>query len=176
MPDYSVTISLSCSNSWALSRWCHPTISSFVAPFSSCPQSFPASRSFPISQLFGSLCSVAKVLFSLKYLRYVRRPCVNALPRSACAYPVIIFLLHCYFYFTFILLGQLWKFLEQNRYWSFTCNQSALATFFQNLSNNLDFTYIPYWHIIVLNFSRVCLFFHISFGFLWVLIFFFTCL
>ena len=37
------------SNSCPLSRWCHPTISSSVAPFSSCPQSFPASGSFPMS-------------------------------------------------------------------------------------------------------------------------------
>ena len=36
------------------SRWCHPTISSSVVPFSSCPQSFPASGSFQISQLFAS--------------------------------------------------------------------------------------------------------------------------
>ena len=35
-----------------LSRWCHPTISSSVAPFSSCSQAFPASGSFPMSQLF----------------------------------------------------------------------------------------------------------------------------
>ena len=35
------------SNSCPLSQWCHPTISSSVAPFSSCPQSFPASGSFP---------------------------------------------------------------------------------------------------------------------------------
>ena len=41
-------------NPCALSRWCHPTISSSVVPFSSCPQSFPASRSFPMSQLFTS--------------------------------------------------------------------------------------------------------------------------
>ena len=41
-------------NSCSLSRWCHPTISSSVVPFSSCPQSFPASRSFPMSQLFTS--------------------------------------------------------------------------------------------------------------------------
>ena len=34
-------------------QWCHPTISSSVVPFSSCPQSFPASRSFPMSQLFA---------------------------------------------------------------------------------------------------------------------------
>ena len=37
-----------------LSRWCHPTISSSVVPFSSCPQSFPASGSFQISQLSAS--------------------------------------------------------------------------------------------------------------------------
>ena len=36
------------------SRWCHPTISSSVVPFSSCPQSLPASGSFQISQLFTS--------------------------------------------------------------------------------------------------------------------------
>ena len=35
------------------SQWCHPAISSSVIPFSSCPQSFPASESFPISQLFA---------------------------------------------------------------------------------------------------------------------------
>ena len=37
-----------------LSRWCHPTISSSVIPFSFCPQSFPASGSFQMSQLFAS--------------------------------------------------------------------------------------------------------------------------
>jgi len=41
-------------NSCPLSRWCHPTMSSSVVPFSSCPQSFPASGSFPMSQLFAS--------------------------------------------------------------------------------------------------------------------------
>ena len=40
-------------NSCPLSRWCHPTISSSVIPFS-CPQSFPASVSFPLSQFFAS--------------------------------------------------------------------------------------------------------------------------
>ena len=43
-----------CSNSCSLSRWCHPAISSSVAPFSSCSQSFPASGSFKVSQLFES--------------------------------------------------------------------------------------------------------------------------
>ena len=43
-----------CSNSCALSWWCHKTISSSVVPFSSCLQSFPASGSFQMSQLFAS--------------------------------------------------------------------------------------------------------------------------
>ena len=43
-----------CSNSCPSSWWCHPTISSFVVPFSSHLQSFPASGSFPVSQFFTS--------------------------------------------------------------------------------------------------------------------------
>ena len=39
----------SCASSW----WCHPAISSSVVPFSSCPQSLPASGSFPMSQIFA---------------------------------------------------------------------------------------------------------------------------
>ena len=42
-----------CTNLCPLSRWCHPTISSSVVPFSSSRQSFPASRSFPVSQFFA---------------------------------------------------------------------------------------------------------------------------
>ena len=42
------------SNSCPLSQWCHPTISSSVIPFSSCPQSLPASGFFPVSQFFVS--------------------------------------------------------------------------------------------------------------------------
>ena len=41
------------SDSWPSSRWCHPAISSSVIFFSSCPQSLPASESFPMSQLFA---------------------------------------------------------------------------------------------------------------------------
>ena len=41
-------------NPCPLSRWCHPTISSSVVPFSSCPQSFPASGSFQMNQVFAS--------------------------------------------------------------------------------------------------------------------------
>ena len=43
-----------CSNSCPSSRWCHPTTSSSVVPFSSCFQSFPAAGSFPMSQFFAS--------------------------------------------------------------------------------------------------------------------------
>ena len=56
------------SNSCPLSRWCDPTISSSVVPFSFCPQSFPASGSFPMSQLFpsGTMGSIrASVLVSV---------------------------------------------------------------------------------------------------------------
>ena len=42
------------SDSHPSSRWCHPAISSSVVPFSSCPQSLPASGSFQMSQFFGS--------------------------------------------------------------------------------------------------------------------------
>ena len=41
-------------NPCPLSRWCHPTVSSSMFPFSSCPQSFPASGSFQMSQLYAS--------------------------------------------------------------------------------------------------------------------------
>ena len=53
-------VSLSIINSWSLPKpmstewWCHPAISSSVFPFSSCPQSLPASGSFPVSQFFPS--------------------------------------------------------------------------------------------------------------------------
>ena len=43
-----------CLNSCPLSQWCHPIISSSAGPFSSCPQYFPASESFTMSQFFAS--------------------------------------------------------------------------------------------------------------------------
>ena len=54
-----------CSHSCLSSQWCHPTISSFVVPFSSCPQSFPAAGSF---KWVSSFHQVAKVLeFQLQH-------------------------------------------------------------------------------------------------------------
>ena len=50
----SITNSRSLPNPCPLCQWCHLTISSSVVPFSYCPQSFPASGSFPMSQLFAS--------------------------------------------------------------------------------------------------------------------------
>ena len=54
------------SNSCPLSWWSHPAISSSVVPFSSCPQSFPASESFPMNQLFtwGGLSTGVSALAS----------------------------------------------------------------------------------------------------------------
>ena len=53
-PSCPSPASRACSNSCPSSRWCHPTISSSVGPFSSCIQSFPASGSFQVHQLFSS--------------------------------------------------------------------------------------------------------------------------
>ena len=50
----SITKSWTCWNSCPSNRWCHPTIYSYVIPFSSCLQSFPAPGSFPMSQFFVS--------------------------------------------------------------------------------------------------------------------------
>ena len=49
----SITNSQSSLRLTSKSQWCHPAISSSVVPVSSCPQSFPASESFPMSQLFA---------------------------------------------------------------------------------------------------------------------------
>jgi len=51
---YSSPTPRACSNSCPLSQWCHPTISSTVVHFSSCPQPSPASGYFPMTQLFAS--------------------------------------------------------------------------------------------------------------------------
>ena len=56
------------SNPCPLSRWCHPAISSSVVPFSSCPQSLPASGSLPMSQLFAWGCQSIGVSASASVL------------------------------------------------------------------------------------------------------------
>ena len=65
-------------NSCPLSQWCHPTISSPVVPAFSCPQSFPASGSFQMSQLFASggqsigVSASTSVMLSSKTLKTIR--------------------------------------------------------------------------------------------------------
>ena len=57
------------SNSCPSSQWCHPAISSSIIPFSSCPQSLPASGSFPMSHLFtwdGQSIGVSLIIRELK--------------------------------------------------------------------------------------------------------------
>ena len=64
----SFTISPRLLELMSLSQWCHPTILSSVAPFSSCPQSFPASGSFPGSWLFTSSGQSVGILASTSVL------------------------------------------------------------------------------------------------------------
>ena len=68
-----------CSNSYPLSWRCHSTISSSATPFSSCPQSFLASESFPVSQLFtsggqniGASSSASVLSMNIHWLLYFR--------------------------------------------------------------------------------------------------------
>ena len=61
------------SDSHPSSQWCHPAISSSVVPFSSCPQSLPASESFPMSQLFawGGQSTGVSALASVLPIHYI---------------------------------------------------------------------------------------------------------
>ena len=66
-----------CSNLCPLSQWCHPTISSSVAPYSSCPQSFPASESL---MDYMTLCSTHVILYfelNIERLREYVKECCN---------------------------------------------------------------------------------------------------
>ena len=80
-----------CSNSCPLSQWCHPTISSSAIPVSSCPQSFPASGSFLMSQLFTSSGQRTGASASASLLKVNRSWCM-------------ILLMHCWSWFASILL------------------------------------------------------------------------
>ena len=67
-PCLSLTPSLTYPNSCSLTQWCHPTISSSVVPFYSHLQSFPASGSFQMSQLFASVGQSIGVSASISVL------------------------------------------------------------------------------------------------------------
>ena len=64
---------IACPNSCPLSRRGHPTISSSVVPFSSCPQSHPASESFPVTWLFTSIY----ILFFFFLMRTMFKVCIE---------------------------------------------------------------------------------------------------
>ena len=71
-----------CSNSCPLIRWCHPTISSSVVPFSSCPQSFEASGFFLMSQLFESGGQSTGTSASASVLPMNIQDCASVLPMN----------------------------------------------------------------------------------------------
>ena len=82
LPCQSIT-PRACSNSCPLSWWCHPTIPSSVTPFSSCPQSFRASESLPMSQFFTF--SLVQLLSRVRLRRphgllHSRLPCPSPTP------------------------------------------------------------------------------------------------
>ena len=62
-----------CSDSHPLRWWCHPTISSSVVPFSSCPQSFPSSESFPMKSAFLIRCIMKREYSKLHLCDFIRR-------------------------------------------------------------------------------------------------------
>ena len=78
-----------CSNSCPLSWWCHPTISSFVLPFSSCLQSFPASGSFSNESV---LCIRWPKYWSFSFRRPQFTPCVGKIPQRREQQPTPVFL------------------------------------------------------------------------------------
>ena len=65
----SITNSRSSLRLTSSSQWCHPAISSSVVPFSSCPQSLPASETFPMNQLFSW---VSNIKFLVQFSRSVK--------------------------------------------------------------------------------------------------------
>ena len=105
------------SNSCPLSRWCHPAISSSIVSFSSCLQSFPASGSFPRSQVFVSGGQSTATVFN-EYCRTVVS--VNVVSKSM---PILNWvhiaeLLSIEFYeFQCLLLAPVSPCLNSNEYW-----------------------------------------------------------
>ena len=73
LASLSITTPRACSNSCALSRWCHPTISFSVIPFSSCFQSFPTSGSFSMSQFFATGGQILELQLQHQFLQWIFR-------------------------------------------------------------------------------------------------------
>ena len=83
------------SNSRPSSQRCHPAISSSSIPFSSCPQSLPASESFPMSQFFAwgqtISCMVMKPQFSLPLLEDGNLPTYSHYSECCSGHPCVVF-------------------------------------------------------------------------------------
>ena len=100
------------SNPCPSSQWCHPTISSSVVPFSSCPQSLLASGSFPMSQLFAWGGQSIGVSASASVLLINLLTCL------------LLVYLYCLFYPDFVLVS--WMFLK---IWSVLSRLSNLLAY-----------------------------------------------
>ena len=92
-----------CLNLYPLSQWCHQTVSSSVVPFSSCFQSFLASGSFPVSQLFASgdqsigASALASVLpMSVRGWFPLNQLCFNNTYVCVCVYVCIYIYMYVY--------------------------------------------------------------------------------
>ena len=79
-----------CSNSRPLSLWCHWAISSSIAPFSSCSQSFPASQSFRMSQVFASVTQILELQLQHQTFQWIFRVNFLILYKSHYLLPDII--------------------------------------------------------------------------------------
>ena len=112
------------SNSCPSSRWCHPAISSSVILFSSCPQSLPASGSFPMSQLFAwggqSIgVSVSASVLPVNTQDWSPLGSYRAPPKSHTQFPFLLS-----FFITMVHLPQL-----GNWHWYITINWTPLFIF-----------------------------------------------
>ena len=122
-----------CSNSCPLSQWCHPTISSSVIHFSSCPQTFPASLSFLIvpihSPIFGDQWdekemkwdgAVRKVRRKIRPQWYPRIPKKEVLEKSCPHYQMMLI---THLGWRADARGQMWlRELEYFLFWEFLCS------------------------------------------------------
>ena len=139
-------------NPCPLSRWCHPTISSSVVPFSSCPQPFPASGSFPMSQLFASGGQSIGTLYLYIYIWWSLYYIYISLYRQIYIYT------HIYI-FTCVYV---WWSCHQNTWWCLTEQKWLLlhhwiyiaqshvhnsSQCFLNLENCWDKTFICHQHV-----------------------------
>ena len=154
-----------CSNSCPLSLWCHPTISSSVAPFSSCSDSFPVSGSISVSQLFatgGQSIGASVPIFSNSGFISFRIDCFDLLAvqgtlKSLCkhhsskasvhdAHPSLWYNSHPYMTTRRAIVLTRWTFVQERKicHCFYFCLQSFPASVFTNESA-LHIRWPKYW-------------------------------